>query len=79
MYNYEEYAALANKLLDERLFTRTSLAAELGISRGKLDSIARECSIPKYPRPLNASQAATLGVKSGKIRWGQRFKLRGSP
>ena len=76
---YEDYAAQANKLLDERSFTRASLAAELGISRGKLDSIAKECSIPKYPRPLSASQAASYGVKSGKIRWGKRFKLRGSP
>lgn len=76
---YEDYAAQANKLLSERSFTRASLAKELGISRGKLDSIAKECSIPKYPRALNASQAATLGVKSGKIRWGSKFRLRGSP
>lgn len=75
--NDSYYINLANELLDKKYYTRASLARELGISREKLHRLSSE--IHKYPRALNASQAARLGRKSGGIKWGYSFKLRGSP
>lgn len=75
--NDSYYINLANELLDKKYYTRASLSRELGISREKLHRLSSE--IPKYPRALNASQAARLGRKSGGIKWGYSFKLRGSP
>lgn len=75
--NDSDYINLANDLLDKKAYTRASLARELGISREKLHRLSVE--IPKYPRALNASQAARLGRQSGRIKWGYSFKLRGSP
>lgn len=77
MMNDQYYIDMANNLLDTKAYTRASLSRELGISREKLHRLSVD--IPKYPRALNAIQAASLGRKSGKIKWGYSFKLRGSP
>ena len=73
--NDQYYIDTANKLLDTRAFTRTSLSRTLGISREKLTRLS--VSIPKYPKALSASQAATLGRKKRKL--GTKFRLNGSP
>lgn len=73
--NDQYYIDLANKLLDEKFYTRKSLSVALGISRDKLERLS--VNIPKYPRKLTASQAATMSKKTGK--WGGKFRLAGSP
>lgn len=75
----QEIADIANKLLDEEFYTRTSLARKIGFSRMKIDRIADEGLIPKYPKPLNMSQSSKVGRASGKNTWGNYFKLKGSP
>lgn len=75
--NDNDYIKLANELLEKKSYTRTSLSKQLGISREKLHRLST--FIPKYPKALNASQAASLGRKNGLIKWGYSFKLRGSP
>lgn len=71
------YIDKANTLLEAGFYTRTSLARTLGISPEKLSKLSAD--IPKYPRALTTSQAARLGVKTGKIKWGHDFYLKGSP
>lgn len=73
----QELISKANELLDSKLFTRNGLAVALKITRYKLDKLSAD--IPKYPRLLTCSQAATHGVKTGRIKWGKSFKLPGSP
>ena len=73
--NDSYYINLANELLDKKYYTRASLSRELGISREKLHRLSVD--IPKYPRKLTASQAATMSKKTG--RWGGKFRLSGSP
>lgn len=75
----QEIAAIANKLLDEAFYTRTSLARKIGLSRVKLDRIAGDGLIHKYPKALNMSQSSKIGRASGKNVWGNYFKLKGSP
>lgn len=67
----------ANHLLQSNVYTRNSLAKELKISRHKLDKLASQ--INNMPRVLTRSQAATHGVKTGRIKWGSSFRLPGSP
>ena len=75
----QEIAAIANRLLDEAFYTRTSLARKIGLSRVKLTRIADLGLIPKYPRVLNSSQSSKVGRVSGKNVWGNYFKLKGTP
>ena len=73
----QELINKANELLDKKLFTRNGLATALKITRYKLDKLS--VNIPKYPRLLTCSQAASHGVKTGRIKWGSKFRLPGSP
>lgn len=75
----QEIADIANKLLDEAFYTRTSLARKIGFSRVKIDRIADEGLIAKYPRVLNSSQSSKVGRASGKNVWGNYFRLKGTP
>lgn len=77
--NDQQIASKANELLESNYYTRTSLAKAIGVSRVKLERIAKEQHIPNYPRLLNQSQAASHGVKTGRIKWGSKFYLKGSP
>lgn len=77
--NDEYYIAKSNELLDKGNYTKLGLAKRLGISTGKLERIASLGQIPKFPRALTASQAATLGRKKGGDAWGKKFRLKGSP
>lgn len=67
----------ATKLLETSYYTRTSLARELKVSRYKIDSIADQ--VPNMPKPLNRSQCSRIGRATGKIKWGDYFRLKGSP
>jgi hypothetical protein len=73
----QELISKANELLENKLYTRNGLAVALKISRYKLHKLSAD--IPKYPRLLTCSQAATHGVKTGRIKWGSNFRLPGSP
>lgn len=75
----QQIADIANKLLDEAFYTRTSLARKIGFSRMKIDRIADEGLIPNYPKPLNMSQSSKIGRASGKNTWGNYFRLKGTP
>lgn len=72
-----DYIEQANKILESEYHTRRSLAAKLGISRDKLDRIARSGLIPKYPRKLTVKQAASMRRKTGSSF--TKFRLWGSP
>lgn len=67
----------ANELLESGTYTRMSLARAVGVASDTLRRYSDE--IPKYPRPMSRKQSAVLGVKTGAIKWGSKFKLRGSP
>lgn len=73
----KELISKANELLNTKLFTRNGLAVALKITRYKLDKLSVD--IPNYPRLLTCSQAASHGVKTGRIKWGNNFRLPGSP
>ena len=73
----QEIIDKANELLSTKAYTRCGLAKALKITRYKLDILSS--SIENYPRVLTRSQAATLGVKMGRIKWGSKFYLKGSP
>lgn len=72
-----DYIKKANELLVMRSYTRSGLAKAIGVSRYKLDKLSNK--IDNMPLLLTRSQAATKGVKSGRIRWGSNFRLPGSP
>ena len=67
----------ANQLLQSKVYTRNSLRKELGISRYQLDKLAPQ--IKNIPLVLTRSQAASHGVRTGRIKWGNNFTLPGSP
>lgn len=69
----------AVELLKSGTWSRLSLARKLHSSKPRLDRINDELKIPNYPKPMNASQAATWNRIVTKDKWGGKFKLRGSP
>ena len=71
------YISKANELIKSGSYTRAGLAKALNISRHRLDKIAPK--VENMPRLLTRSQAASHGVKIGRIKWGSHFKLPGSP
>lgn len=71
------YINKANELLENGVYTKHSLSKALNISRHRLSKL--ENKIKNMPRTLTRSQAASLGVKTGRINWGKRFLLPGSP
>lgn len=75
----QDIARSVNELLDSSFHTRTSLAKKIGISRMKLDRIAKDGLIPNYPKALNMSQSSKVGRASGKNTWGNYFRLKGTP
>lgn len=81
-YKEEEdvlHASRANAYVEANPATsRVELARAVGISRERLDRLARIGLITKYPRPLTTSQAASIGRKNGNP-WGKSFYLRGTP
>ena len=81
-YKEEEdmvHASRANDYIEEHPATsRVELARAIGISRERLDRLARIGLIPKYPRPLTTAQAARIGRANGNP-WGKSFYLRGTP
>lgn len=74
-----EIVVKATELLKDGVWSRFSLARKLGMSKEKLDRINKEHNIPKYPKPMNTSQAAKHNRLVTGDKWGGKFKLRGSP
>lgn len=73
----EQIVTKANELLAKGNYSRVGLAKRIGTSKERLDKLAEQ--IPKYPSPMNNSQAATYGRIKSNDAWGGKFKLRGSP
>lgn len=73
------HASRANDFIEQNPdTTRVALARIIGISRERLDRLARIGLIPKYPRPRTKGQAARIGRANGNP-WGKSFYLRGTP
>ena len=58
--------------------SRTELSRVMGMSRERLDRLARIGLIVRYPRPMSHGDAARVGRRKGNP-WGSRFYLRGTP
>lgn len=67
----------ASVIIANGVGSRHELARKLGVSRGKLNRLAAH--IPNIPPLLSMSQAASLGRKTGAIKWGSNFRLKGTP
>jgi hypothetical protein len=63
----------------QKSVSRFQIAKHFKISRYAVDQLALKGLVPNMPRPMTQSEAATHGRITGGIKWGENFRLKGSP
>lgn len=58
---------------------RIGIAKHFKISRYAVDQLAIKGLVPNMPKPMNTKQSASYGRATGGIKWGDNFRLRGTP